>query len=110
LRKLRCKRRSDLVALGDPSGWETTSIDIGTGVLDVAGVSLRPRHARFGSLTVAEQEVAAQVVRGATSEEIAKARGTSVHTVQNQVRGIYTKLGVSSRAELVRLLTATGGN
>jgi DNA-binding CsgD family transcriptional regulator len=36
---------------------------------------------------------------------IARARGTSPHTVANQIRSLFSKLGVGSRAEFVRALT-----
>ena len=36
---------------------------------------------------------------------IAEARGTSVRTVANQIQAIFKKLGVSSRSELVALLS-----
>ncbi len=54
------------------------------------------------SLTAAERDVAARATEGQTIHDIARARGTSVHTVTNQLRSVYAKLGISSRAELVR--------
>jgi DNA-binding NarL/FixJ family response regulator len=54
-------------------------------------------------LSTAELQVAEQVVLGRSNAEIADVRGTSVNTVTNQISTIFTKLGVSSRAELVAL-------
>lgn len=56
------------------------------------------------ALTESEQDVALQAFRGATNEEIARARGASIKTVCNQLEAIYRKLGVASRVELVLLL------
>ncbi len=65
------------------------------------------------ALTPAERDVATLVASGAKNAEIARRRGTSVRTVANQLASIYRKLGVSSRAELVRklsgLVAATSG-
>lgn len=51
-------------------------------------------------LTRAEREVLKAVVRGASNEEIATSRGVSTNTIANQLRSIYSKLGVGSRREL----------
>ena len=51
-------------------------------------------------LTKAEREVALQLLRGRSNGAIARARNTSPHTVANQLRAIYGKLGVGSRREL----------
>lgn len=60
------------------------------------------------ALSAAEQEVALQVFTGASTKEIAHARGVSPRTVGNQLESIYRKLGVSSRAELVLRLGGRG--
>jgi DNA-binding CsgD family transcriptional regulator len=54
----------------------------------------------FASLTAAEKSVLGLLLEGATNAAIAHARGTSVHTVANQVAGIFRKLDVRSRYEL----------
>lgn len=51
-------------------------------------------------LTTAERAVAALVAGGATNEEIARTRKTSVRTVANQIASIMRKLGVSSRVAI----------
>ena len=51
-------------------------------------------------LTRAEQEVAGLVRATLSNAEIARVRGTSVHTVGNQVASVMRKLGVGSRVEL----------
>jgi DNA-binding CsgD family transcriptional regulator len=54
-------------------------------------------------LSPAERDVARRVAEGQSLPEIAKSRETSVHTVGNQLRSIYAKLGIGNRNELVRL-------
>jgi DNA-binding NarL/FixJ family response regulator len=44
--------------------------------------------------------VAKLVARGATNDEIARARKTSLRTVANQIASIMRKLGVSSRVAI----------
>jgi len=61
----------------------------------------RPRLALPPGLTVAEESVAMLIVLGLSNAEIAKARGSSVRTVANQVAAILTKASVSSRRELI---------
>lgn len=51
-------------------------------------------------LTRAEKEVTALVLEGLSNREIAKARGTSVRTIANQVAAIFRKLKVTARVEL----------
>jgi DNA-binding NarL/FixJ family response regulator len=52
------------------------------------------------SLTTAEREVARLVIEGLSDAGIAARRRTSVRTVANQLRSIYTKLAVGSRRQL----------
>jgi DNA-binding NarL/FixJ family response regulator len=51
------------------------------------------------TLTPAEIEVARAIVRGASNAEIARARGTAVRTVANQVASILRRLGAGSRSQ-----------
>jgi DNA-binding CsgD family transcriptional regulator len=63
--------------------------------------------ARSGDqLTGAEQRVADQIAAGATSQEAAAALFISARTVETHVASIYRKLGVRSRSELRRVLSA----
>lgn len=54
-------------------------------------------------LTATEREIVGLVFRGHSNAEIASLRGRSVRTVETQLSSIYRKLGISSRAELIRL-------
>jgi DNA-binding CsgD family transcriptional regulator/tetratricopeptide (TPR) repeat protein len=55
-------------------------------------------------LTRREQEIAAMAAAGASSREIADRLVLSVRTVENHLQNIYSKVGVTRREELVRLL------
>lgn len=55
------------------------------------------------SLTLAERDVVEQVLQGGSNADIARARGTSVRTVANQLSAVFRKLGVQSRSQLARL-------
>jgi DNA-binding CsgD family transcriptional regulator len=61
---------------------------------------------RFGlaSLTDAERGVAEQVATGQTNRQVGAALCLSPHTVDAHLRHIYTKLGITSRVQLVHLL------
>jgi DNA-binding NarL/FixJ family response regulator len=60
------------------------------------------------NLTAAEREVTLAILRGAATEVIARERGTSRHTVANQIASIFEKLGVTSRVELASAVGALG--
>jgi DNA-binding CsgD family transcriptional regulator len=55
-------------------------------------------------LTEREQEITAQIARGAGTNEIANARFLSPHTVRDHVKSILSKVGVGNRGELVATL------
>lgn len=57
----------------------------------------------FG-LTPAEVELVVSMADGASREEIARSRGRAVGTVRNQLKSIFSKLGVSREAELVAMM------
>jgi DNA-binding CsgD family transcriptional regulator len=71
-------------------------------------VSLAHAGAACGSLTAAERDVVQRVVDGRSNAEIARARGTAVSTVANQLASIFRKLGVGSRFELIAGLRDEG--
>lgn len=55
-------------------------------------------------LTAAEIRTAEHVVQGGTLKEVAKRIGVSENTVRTQLKQIYTKTGVDSRAKLIKLV------
>ena len=56
------------------------------------------------ALTPAEQEILTGILRGLRNAEIARLRATSARTVGAQVSALMTKLGATSRAEIVAML------
>jgi DNA-binding CsgD family transcriptional regulator len=57
--------------------------------------------AGLSRLTRAEREVVDLVLEGCSNAEIARRRGTSVHTAANQLKSVFLELGCSGRSELV---------
>ena len=55
-------------------------------------------------LTPAESRVAVALAEGKTVRDIAEATGRTKHTVRWLFRQIYRKLGISTQAQLVRLV------
>lgn len=55
-------------------------------------------------LTAAEAKVAVALVEFGTAEQVADALGTSPNTVRTQIKHIYAKLGVDTRARFVKLM------
>jgi len=59
----------------------------------------------MSALTHTEREILTHLLEGSSNAAIAQIRGTSVHTVANQVASILRKLGVASRSELAAAMT-----
>jgi DNA-binding CsgD family transcriptional regulator len=57
-------------------------------------------------LSAREQEIIGLIARGASTSKIADELILSPHTVRDHVKGIFSKVGVSSRGELVARLYA----
>jgi DNA-binding NarL/FixJ family response regulator len=91
---------------------ERCPADLRVSRLEVAGaeflvISFGAPEAHYpDGLSKAERGVAAGILAGKSNAAIAAARGVSVRTVANQIAGMFRKLGVSSRLELVRKLSA----
>lgn len=107
MRKLRVKRRVDLALLADPSRMDRLDVArAGGGELGVLAVDVGLRGGAVASLSAAELAVAGFAIRGWSNGRIASEREVSLHTVANQLRSVYEKLGVKSRSELARALTS----
>lgn len=61
-----------------------------------------------GTLTPAEERIAALVAEGRTNKEVASELYLSVHTVEATLTRVYSKLGVRSRTRLARELARVG--
>lgn len=68
--------------------------------------AIRHRNQGWAALTRAELEVIRVVVAGRTNREAAALLFLSPHTVSSHLRHAYTKLGINSRVELVRVAVA----
>lgn len=66
-------------------------------------LTVRTRNA-FDVLTTQELAVARLFAQGLRHKEIAKERNVSPHTVRNQIKAIYLKLGVSNKTSLAASL------
>jgi DNA-binding NarL/FixJ family response regulator len=79
--------------------------------LRAAGETARAADAGgMEQLTPQELQIANGVVEGATNREIAAQLFVSPRTVSHHLRSIFKKLGISSRAELIRLGHAGPGH
>jgi DNA-binding CsgD family transcriptional regulator len=68
-----------------------------------------PRGDGTFNLTVRERAILRRIARGATTMEIAGELFVSPSTIKTQLRALYRKLGVRSRAEAVFLLACKEG-
>lgn len=64
--------------------------------------------ARTHMLTGAERRALAGILSGKTVDEIAAAAGLSRETIRTQMKAVYTKTGVRTQIELVRLAAQIG--
>ena len=62
-----------------------------------------PQRSSVVKLTAAELAVVGQVVRGLSNRDVAKALRKSENTVRNQLSGIYRRLGLRSRFQLIAI-------
>lgn len=89
------------MALSGGSGRSVVvSIDMATPA-SVGQIALAAR-----GLTTREQDVAQLVLQGASTRAIAASLFLSPHTVQDHLKAIFRKLGVSSRREMIARLVA----
>jgi DNA-binding CsgD family transcriptional regulator len=106
-------RARNEVALRPPEDLHVQSFVLGSDeylLLDFPLSNDRPGIEIDESLTPGESAVAELLLRGQSTFEIARVRGTSVRTVANQIAAVYRKLGVSSRRELFARQRSDGGS
>jgi DNA-binding NarL/FixJ family response regulator len=63
---------------------------------------------QLSRLTSREVQVVHAIADGDTTTEVAEALGITTRTVESHLLNAYTKLGVHSRVQLVRLLARAG--
>jgi DNA-binding CsgD family transcriptional regulator len=103
-------RPPDTVAVPTPSGWITLHASLPEGGADgrVAIVLERTASPQTTAIrleahgvTVREREIATLLAHGLTNPEIAARLVLSLYTVQDHIKNLFEKTGVSSRQELV---------
>jgi DNA-binding NarL/FixJ family response regulator len=75
--------------------WETHATELEQGI----SLEIDQRMEEW-RLSEAEREVGMLILKGLSMLEIAKVRGTSDRTVRHQALAVYSKAGVTGRAEL----------
>lgn len=88
-----------------PPGFELSEFSYGGHSYRVVS-SVYPEAALAEVLPKAEHDVVTRMIRGLSHAEIAIHRNASRRTVANQTASAFKRLGVSGRAELLRLLAA----
>lgn len=91
-----------LLGIADPRDPLAALLQRARAIAAIDGRAARP------VLTPREQVVASHLVRGDSVAEIANTLVVSPNTVKSQLRSLYRKLGVNSRAEAVTVLTGWG--
>jgi DNA-binding NarL/FixJ family response regulator len=103
-------RPPDVIAIPTASGWITlhASLPEGTAGGQVAIVLERTASPQATALrleaygvTPREREIAGLLAHGRTNPEIAESLVLSPYTVQDHIKSLFEKTGVSSRQELV---------
>jgi len=99
----RTPGKTAALALVPPGALEAETFMLGCLELVVLRYQSVPKTSA-PSLTPAEQHVVELLIRGLRTKDIAALRGTSLHTVSNQLATIYRKFDVSTRQELLAKL------
>ncbi len=97
------RRERHSLTLEPPKGLEGASITLGDETFVVLSFPLLSKG-KPATLTRSEAAVVELVLSGLRTKAIAAARGVSERTVANQLQSAYSKLGVTTRAELALLL------
>jgi DNA-binding NarL/FixJ family response regulator len=105
MKKLGCRRRTELAAFSRPERAERLSVSLESTEVSVLSMPQEICEPVLARLSPAERQIAARLLAGKTNAAIADERETSTHTVTNQLRRLFEKLGVSSRAEAAAVLT-----
>ncbi len=89
--------------------WDAARVRARLRALGVRRRLVAPQRPQTGwnALTDSEAAVARLVAQGLTNREVAAHLFVSPHTVSGHLRHVFTKLGITSRVELARLVTQT---
>jgi DNA-binding CsgD family transcriptional regulator len=105
----RAEAESNVVTVPSPSGWITLHASQPTAgdgrvaivVEPASGARSATLRLEISGVTAREREVATLLAAGLSNAEIATALVLSPHTVQDHVKSLFEKVGVTSRQELV---------
>jgi two-component system nitrate/nitrite response regulator NarL len=76
--------------------------------LDSREAEERARLAPFEALTERERHVLGLLIEGRSPKQIARSEGVSISTVRGHIRGVLSKLDVSSQREALAMARAAG--
>ena len=101
--------RADAVAVPTSSGWVTLHASLPDGAGDRVAIVLEHSvtaqstavRLEAEGVTAREREIAVLLAQGLTNQEIARRLVLSPYTVQDHIKNLFEKTGVSSRQELV---------
>jgi DNA-binding NarL/FixJ family response regulator len=96
--------RNHILTEGEPA-WTRFLAEL-DGFLEVGGP--RPAGSSFENLTPREREVLEQVAQGLSNTQIAATLGVTPKTVRNHLTRVFSKLGVTTRAEAIVLARKAG--
>ena len=92
----------------DNGAGSSTRLEAAIHRLQAAGQGPIPPDDELAPLSTREREIALAVAKGASTDEIAMEKFISPHTVRNHLKSIFRKLGVHSRADLLRRMVGMG--
>ncbi|MEV0901998.1 AAA family ATPase [Actinoplanes sp. NPDC049802] len=96
------RRAAETFRLLDAGPWAAQSIR----ELRAAGERVETPPPAGPALTAQQERIASLVAGGATNREVAQELHLSPRTVDHHLRNVFARLGVRSRTEMARLITA----
>jgi len=99
---LQCSALGERNEFGGDTGAYAAIVFIADGAQEVE-IDPALLQSAYG-LTPAEAKVAVALIESSTAEQVATQLGTSPNTVRTQIKQIYAKLGVDTRARFVKLM------
>ncbi|WP_189638232.1 AAA family ATPase [Actinoplanes lobatus] len=96
------RRAAETFRLMDAGPWAAQSVR----ELRAAGERVEAPAPTGPALTAQQERIASLVAGGATNREVAQELHLSPRTVDHHLRNVFARLGVRSRTEMARLITA----